>query len=531
MLAARNALFAGGGALPPPTYTSISPSSGKSSDTVTITGTNFVAGGTSVAFGSTAATNVNVSSPTSLTCTVPNLGTTGTTFALTITTSSGSVTTGNVFTYFAPPTISSFNPGSRTAGTSGNVTIAGTNFVSGQTSVTVDGIAVGVSVTSATELTASFPSRSRGTYQVAVTTPGGTATANYSYTLTPTLTSVTPSSVYVNQSYTFTVTGTNFISSGANAVYTDGSGYPYKGITVNSETSLTFVNTYTSTGTFRVDVVAPDGWSNQGSVTVVSVPAPSISGATARNGGGALTGSTVTVSGNNFAPGVGTTSVSIGGTAVSATVSNTSISFTCPNLSTDGSKTISVTTAGGTATGSIQFWAARSATVVVNTQSSGSYTPPAWANFMDVVVRGGGGGGGSGVATAWGGGGSAGRASVGTIDLVSTGWASRSYTVGGGGPGSTTASAGSSGGASSLGLISALGGAGGCSRCNGAAGAGGSTATSGLASSPAPTGGTAGNSAQPGPNPGSGGGGGNSALGPFAGITGRAGAVIIAIRQ
>lgn len=95
MFAARRAMAAG--AIPPPTYTSVSPASGKSGDTVTITGTNFVSGNTTIKFGTTDATSVNVTSSTSLTCVVPSLGTSNATSAITITTPSGSVTTGTQF--------------------------------------------------------------------------------------------------------------------------------------------------------------------------------------------------------------------------------------------------------------------------------------------------------------------------------------------------------------------------------------------------------------------------------------------------
>ncbi len=55
----------------PPTITSITPDAGHGDETATITGTNFRQGETSVYFGGTACTNVNVVSTTELTCLLP----------------------------------------------------------------------------------------------------------------------------------------------------------------------------------------------------------------------------------------------------------------------------------------------------------------------------------------------------------------------------------------------------------------------------------------------------------------------------
>ena len=66
----RKAVF--GGATPPPTFVSSSPRQGVAGQALAVTGTNF-AQGMSVTVGGVAAGSVTVSSPTSLTCTVPNL--------------------------------------------------------------------------------------------------------------------------------------------------------------------------------------------------------------------------------------------------------------------------------------------------------------------------------------------------------------------------------------------------------------------------------------------------------------------------
>lgn len=694
MTFARNVMMTAGTGGGPPTVTSLSTTSASASTSpsVTITGTNFIAGAT-VSVGGTAATSVVVNSATSITCTFP--ARTRGTYSVSVTTSFGTGTLSNAFTYLLPATLSSisptsgstgvktftltgsnfsigggnayFSPGgyatsvtvnsdtSMTAtspslsagtvtvyainsdgwsgginytayaaptissfstipygGSSGSVTITGTNFYSGAT-VSVGGTAAtSVVVNSTTSITCTFPAKATGTYAVTVTSLGGTSAAvNATYAappVVPTVSSVSPSATstasqtyyvygtgfnaagtlavlvdgaYISQTYativsdsqayftqgfaagshsiavynysggwsntlsgafttynaptissvspssglagsSITITGSNFIS--VSSVTIGGTAASYS---VGSSTSITAtVPSSLGAGAKTVSVTAVGG--SASSTFTVTVPAPSISSVSdGRSGNGSLTGSTITLSGSNLSG----ASVTIGGTAVSASVSASSISFSCPNLSTDGTKTISVTTGGGSASSSVYFWAARAAAATTYTSGSGSYTPPQWANFMDVVVRGGGGSGGGSSVTAWGGGGSAGAASGGTINLVSAGFAARSYSVGSGGAQVGTSVAGKAGGTSSAAGYSAGGGAGGTASNNGPAGAAGSAFTAGGVTSPAPTGGGFGNSAQPGANPGSGGGGGNSALGPYNGIAGRAGAVYFRVYQ
>lgn len=425
------------------------------------------------------------------------------------------------------PTITSLSPTSSNNG-GATVTITGTNFVLGATTVRVGGTNCSITVNSRTQITASFPALSRGAKTVEVITPTGTATSSYTYTITPGISSISPSTVYFDYGSGYTIYGGNFSSSGAGSVYLSNGGY--YGISVASDGQLSFNPGALGVGNYTAQVTAPDGWSNGVGISSIYYPAPSISSVSdGRGGAGAQTGSTITLGGSNFAN--GTTSVSIGGTAVSASISASSISFACPNLGGDGARTITVTTSGSgnqSSSTSVYFWGARGAQLTSYASGSGTYTMPGWANSVTVTVRGGGGGGGSGsggLTGAWGGGGGAGWVSQTTWSRSSG--TSISWSVGGGGAGSSTATAGSAGGTTSAAGISAGGGAGGCSRCNGAAGAGGSA----VGPSPAPTGGGAGNSAQPGANPGSGGGGGNSAFGPFVGISGRGGAVYFSASQ
>jgi len=92
----------------PPTLNSVSPDIGPTSGgtTVTLIGTDFVNGGTSVTFGGDAATNVNVSSGTSLTATTPAHAEGAVDVVLT--TADGSATLTVAFT-FTPPELSNIS--------------------------------------------------------------------------------------------------------------------------------------------------------------------------------------------------------------------------------------------------------------------------------------------------------------------------------------------------------------------------------------------------------------------------------------
>jgi hypothetical protein len=86
---------------PAPTFASIARSRGPTLGglTRTVTGTNFIVGATTVTIGGVAATSVNVTSPTSLTCVIP-AGTTGAKDVV-VTTVGGSSTGGTgAFTYY-----------------------------------------------------------------------------------------------------------------------------------------------------------------------------------------------------------------------------------------------------------------------------------------------------------------------------------------------------------------------------------------------------------------------------------------------
>ena len=177
--------------LPPPpgtpTLTSVSPNQGLRGTTVavTLTGTNFIVGATTVNVGAgMTATNVVVGSSTSLTANFvldpaavvgPRI--------VTVTTAGGTSVPQGFTINLPPPTLTSVAPNQGTRGTIVAVTLTGTNFVAGATVVNVSGAdatASNVVVVSPTSLTASVvidATAAGGARTVTVTTAGGTSGA------------------------------------------------------------------------------------------------------------------------------------------------------------------------------------------------------------------------------------------------------------------------------------------------------------------------------------------------------------------
>jgi hypothetical protein len=173
----------------PPTVTSIAPTSGPiaGGTSVTITGTNFVAGAT-VTIGGTPATGVTVVNVTTITATTPAHAT-GAVDVIVANADGQSGTLTGGFTYAASggpaPTISNVAPasGPTTGGTA--LTITGTNFVAGAT-VTVGGTAAtGIAVVNSTTIIATAPAHAAGAVGVTITnTDGQNATLANVFTYT-----------------------------------------------------------------------------------------------------------------------------------------------------------------------------------------------------------------------------------------------------------------------------------------------------------------------------------------------------------
>jgi len=331
---------------PPPTVSTIVPSSGPTSGgtTVTITGTN-LGSTTAVTFGGTAATSFTVGSATQVTATTP-VHAAGAVDVV-VTTSGGAATSTAGFTFVAPmPTIASVAPssGSTLGGTT--VTITGANL-SGATAATFGGTPVtSLTVISAAQVRVTTPDHAAGAVDVAVTTPGGTATKTAAFTFvapTPTIATVAPASGSTLGGTVVTITGTNL--AGASTVAFGGTAAT--SFTVDSATQVTATTPAHAAGAVNVAVTTPGGTATRtgGFTYVAFVPAIST---VSPGAGPAAGGSLVVITGTNL---TGATAVSFGGSAAAAyTVdSATQISATTPSHSA-GAVDVTVTTPYGDAT-------------------------------------------------------------------------------------------------------------------------------------------------------------------------------------
>ncbi len=259
-----------------PTLTSVTPNTGMQGTAVNLTlaGTNFIAGASVGATGSgITVSNVTVVSSTQITATLTlaanaSLGPS----SISVTTSGGVSNTRPFTVNAAVPTLTSVTPNSGMQGTAVNVTLAGSGFITGATvGVTGSGITVSnVTVVSSTQITATLniaAGATLGTYNISVTTSGGTSntvafTVNGASGL-PTLTSVIPSSGARGTSVNVTLTGTNFTT--GSQVRLQGNGLSQTNIVVVSPTQITATYNISSSvtiGAHNTWIVTSAGSSN-----------------------------------------------------------------------------------------------------------------------------------------------------------------------------------------------------------------------------------------------------------------------------
>ena len=239
------------------TLTAIAPASGTTlgGTVVTLTGTNLT-GATGVTFGGTAATAVTVVNATTVTATTP--ANAAGTVDVVVSTSAGGPTLDDGFTYVTPaPTFTAINPTSGTTLGGTAVTLTGTNLT-GATGVAFDGVAAtGVTVVNATTVTATAPAHAAGAVDVAITTPGWSATlaGGYTYVLLPTLTAVNANSGTAAGFTGITLTGTTL--TGATGVTFDGVAATF--VNVVSSTTVTAVTPAHAAGATDVVITTPGG--------------------------------------------------------------------------------------------------------------------------------------------------------------------------------------------------------------------------------------------------------------------------------
>jgi hypothetical protein len=340
----------------PPTITSFTPTSGPIGSNVTITGTG-LSDVTAVTINSIEVSNITINSATSITVTVPAGASTG---KIHVTNPANNVYSATNFTIV--PSVVSFAPTSAIPGSS--VTITGTSLT-GTTAVKFGGIAATTfSVNSDSQIVATVPATAMSG-SISVTTPSGSASSSAAFTVIkpPTISSLSPTSGAVGSKVT--INGSNF--GGTTAVSFNGVSASFT-VTSNTMISATVPNGAT---TGKVSVTNPAGSAT--SATSFGIK-PGISSFAPAAG---LPNSSVVITGTSF---TGATAVKFG--TVSATFNvdaDTQITATVPATASTGS--ISVTTAGGTATSATSF-------IVIKPPTISSFTPTSGAVGATVTING-----------------------------------------------------------------------------------------------------------------------------------------------
>ncbi|MBK9288284.1 MAG: IPT/TIG domain-containing protein [Flavobacteriales bacterium] len=188
----------------------------------------------------------------------------------------------------ADPTTSSISPTSTVAGTGAlTLTVNGTNFVSGSSSVRWNGATRATTFVSSTQLTASILAgdvATAGTATVDVITTGATNTSNtQTFTISapadPTTTSISPSSATEGGAgFTLTVNGSNFYS-GLSTVRWNGATRTTTFVNSGQLTASISAGDIAAAGTATVDVITTGaaGTSNTQTFTIIAATAPALS--------------------------------------------------------------------------------------------------------------------------------------------------------------------------------------------------------------------------------------------------------------
>ena len=275
-------------------------------------------------FAGNNATSYTINSDTSITATSPAHAAGVADVVVTNETGSSSTSSADHFSYEALPSVTGISPAAGTTNGGDVVTITGTGFVVGSTTVAF-GAGAGTSVTCAltTSCSATSPAGSAGVVDLTVTTAGGTSTISsadhFTYDATPSVTAVSPAAGPIAGGTVVTISGTGFADSIATTGVTF-AGNNATSYTINSDTSITATSPAHAAGVADVVVTNETGSSSTSSADDFSYEAlPSVTGispaAGTTNGG-----DVVTISGTGFV--VGSTTVAFGagaGTSVTCT--------------------------------------------------------------------------------------------------------------------------------------------------------------------------------------------------------------------
>jgi len=228
------------------------------------------------------------------------------------------------------PALSAVSPTSGPAAGGTAVTLTGQHFVSGATVTFGGAAATSVVVASATQITATTPPHAAGAVSVVVTNPNGqsaTLASGFTYgtsQTSPTLTGVSPTLGPTAGGTSVTLTGQNFLSG---AAVTFG-GVAATSVVVVSATQITATTPPHAAGAVSVVVTNPNGQSATLANGFTYTAPPTLTGVSPTTGPTAG-GTSVTLTGQNFASGAAVTFGGVAATSI-VVVSATQITATTP---------------------------------------------------------------------------------------------------------------------------------------------------------------------------------------------------------
>ncbi len=327
----------------PPAITSVTPSTGTTlgGTSVAIVGTDFTSAN-DVDFGTTNAASFVVNSSTSISAVSPAHAAGVVDVRVTTPTGTSAITSADEFTYvLLTPTISSLSTssGSTAGGTAVNIT--GTNFI-GVTSVKFGTTEASFVVNSSTSIAATSPAHAVGAVDVSVTTGSGTnsntSADDFTYTLAPTISTVTPNTGPVAGGTEVEISGSSLTTvSAIKFGTTDASSF-----VVNSDASITATTPGYAAGLTNVTATSPAGTSVPATFTFTTIPSIDL---VSPDGGSTSGGNSVTITGVQF---TGATSVKFGTTSASFVLnSDTEIEAIAP-AHNPGTVNVRITTPEGT---------------------------------------------------------------------------------------------------------------------------------------------------------------------------------------
>ena len=319
------------------------------------------------------------------------------TYAFTITTTDStsptplSVPSPYTLSVTGAPTVASVSPSTGPANGGTSVIITGANFL-GATAVTIGGApATGVTVISATSISATVPAGSVGSASVVVTTGGGSNGANGLFSYTQPVLAAIPAAGALTPAAVGTAYSQSLTASGGVAPYAAslkaGSVLP-PGLSLTSN-SIAGVPTNAGSYTFTITVTdssSPSASSVDVTYSLSITGAPTLASVSPPRGPTAG-GTPITLTGTHF---LGATGVTIGGAAASnvAVISATTITAIAP-AGTVGSASVVVTTPGG-ANGANAAYAYTAALTATQAVASKTLTQNLAATSFTPVTGGGG---------------------------------------------------------------------------------------------------------------------------------------------